>query len=346
MIKFPSIEQFRNVIRNVQYKSWMTGYYEDGNPILDQTLPLPTLRFLGTVKLHGTNAGIVYDVETDTFQYQSRERLLTLDDDNAGFMQTMVAKENVLRRVFASYMHDVSKIVLYGEWCGGNIQRGVAINGLPKMFVVFAVKTQKTPDGDFIWHDFMQDEIEDTAEHGIYSILNFPTYSIDIDFNDPESAQNCLIKITEDVENECPVGKHFGVSGVGEGLVWSCVDEGYESSKFWFKTKGEKHASTKIRKLVAIDIEAIKNAKEFVATTVTETRLEQGLDNLLREQRLPFEMSSLGNFIRWIHEDIEKEELDTITTNHLDLKQVKSVASNVARIWFIKKLNENAVITN
>ena len=26
---------------------------------------------------------------------------------------------------------------IYGEWCGGNIQKGVAINGLNKMFVIF-----------------------------------------------------------------------------------------------------------------------------------------------------------------------------------------------------------------
>ena len=50
-----------------------------------------------------------------------------------------------------------------------------------------------------------------------------------------------MIEITEAVENECPVGKHFGVSGVGEGVVWTCVSEGWNDSGTWFKVKGEAH---------------------------------------------------------------------------------------------------------
>ncbi len=46
MKKFPSIEQFRHAVRAVRDRASFNG------------TPVPTLRFRGTVKLHGTNAGI------------------------------------------------------------------------------------------------------------------------------------------------------------------------------------------------------------------------------------------------------------------------------------------------
>ena len=94
MIRFPSIEQFRTVIRHVQQQTRYVGKDENGDAIYNASKPLPTLKFRGTVKLHGTNAGIVYDFETDDFTYQSRERVLTLTQDNAGFMQWAMNHES------------------------------------------------------------------------------------------------------------------------------------------------------------------------------------------------------------------------------------------------------------
>jgi hypothetical protein len=51
-------------------------------------------------------------------------------------------------------------------------------------------------------------------EIGIYNILQFPTYEIDIDFNAPEMVQNQLIEMTVSVEDKCPVGRFFSVEGV------------------------------------------------------------------------------------------------------------------------------------
>lgn len=50
---FPEIEQFRNVIQAVKYRAQIIGKDENGVAIFDETLPLPTLKFKGTVKLHG-----------------------------------------------------------------------------------------------------------------------------------------------------------------------------------------------------------------------------------------------------------------------------------------------------
>jgi hypothetical protein len=69
----------------------------------------------------------------------------------------------------------------------------------------------------------------------------FPIHEVDIDFNYPTLSQNDIIEATLAVEKECPVGKYFGVSDIGEGIVYSCITEGYQSSDFMFKSKGELH---------------------------------------------------------------------------------------------------------
>lgn len=345
MIKFPSIEQFRNVVRHIRSHTQYVGKDEDGNAIYDQSRALPTLKFRGTVKLHGTNVGIVYDVATDSFTYQSRERVLSLTQDNAGFMLHQMKNEPIWRDVVNQAMSEIwiphvpiKKVAIFGEWCGQGIQKGVALSQLPKMFVVFAVKAVLTDDtthwlpiGDFDIH---------LPEFGVFNIDTFPTWEIDIDFKFPEIAQNKMIEITDAVEAECPVGKYFGVSGIGEGVVWTCVETDCPDSGTWFKVKGEKHSVSKVKTLAAVDVEAVATLKAFVDSVVTEARLEQGLDNLVREQLKPLEMTSMGDFIRWVYNDVVKEESDTIVASGIDQKKVGSAVANVARPWFVRKIND------
>lgn len=344
MIKFPSIEQFRNVIRHVKSHAQYVGKDENGDAIYDPSIPVPTLKFRGTVKLHGTNAGIVYDVATDTFTYQSRERVLSLTSDNAGFMLAQLKHENVWRDVAHQVTgeilphRNVTKVAIFGEWCGSGIQKGVALTQLPKMFVIFAIKAV-FDDDTTQWVDVGAIDLH-LPDSNLFNIDTFSTYEIDIDFNHPELAQNKMIEITEEVENECPVGKYFGVSGVGEGVVWTCVSDGWNSSGTWFKVKGEKHSVSKVKTLAPVDAEAAQNLKDFVDSVVTEARLEQGLDNLVREQLKPVEMSSMGDFIRWVFNDVLKEEMDTIVASQLDPKKLGGPIANKARPWFTRKVNE------
>ena len=349
IIRFPSIEQFRNVVRHVKTYAQYAGRDENGDAIIDQSKPIPTLKFRGTVKLHGTNAGIVYDVASDSFTYQSRERELSLTQDNAGFMLAQMKNEHEWRRYAIRHVEndimdhhphgpDIAKVAIFGEWCGSGIQKGVALSQLSKMFVVFAVKLVYE-DKTTRWLPIEDCHILD-RELGIFSIAWFPTYEIDIDFNHPELAQNKMIDITKEVEKECPVGKYFGVSDIGEGVVWTCITEGWNYSDTWFKVKGEAHSVSKVRTLAAVDVEAIANLKAFVDSVATEARLEQGLDNLVREQLKPLEMTSMGDFLRWVYNDIIKEEQDTIVANGIDPKKLGSAIANVARPWFVKKINE------
>lgn len=343
MYKFTSIEQFRNVIKNVKQLTSYVGKDDAGDNIYDYNRTLPVIDFEGTVKLHGTNAGIVFNMDTREITYQSRERVLSLTQDNATFMLTMMGKEKLWNNIFDSVWvpNGTRKIVVYGEWCGQGIQKGVAVSELPKMFVVFGLKVIED-ENKSQWLDVSTYSEFSQPENNIYNIYDFPTYKITIDFTKPEEAQNELIKITEAVEAECPVAYQLGVSGIGEGVVWAPVNPvGWwkHKSDLTFKVKGEKHSVSKVKTLAPIDVEAVQKASDFINSVVTEARLEQGLDNLVREQLKPFEMQSLGEFIRWVYNDIIKEEVDTIVANGFDPKKLGGPVANKARLWYINKFN-------
>lgn len=321
MKKYPSIEQLRSVVRTVKAQHDYQGKDENGEAIYKHLSNYPTLKFRGTVKLHGTNASIVL-YKDGRKEYQSRERVLSLEQDNANFMMSMLPKDTDF---LFSGIDFQDYVAVYGEWCGGNIQKGVAINGLPKMFVIFGIKA------DDKWIELPANLHNNSI--GIYNILQFPTYDVDIDFNNPELIQNKLIEDTLAVEDECPVGKYFGVSGIGEGIVYTCVT----NSELRFKSKGEKHSVSKVKTLNAVNVESMAGIQEFVDSVVTENRLEQGL-GYLAEMGISADAKNTGEFLRWVVTDVLKEETDTIVANQFDMKKVKSFVVNKARVWFLNKL--------
>ena len=352
MKKFPSIKQYRNAISAVRQHAQYVGDDENGEPICDRSVDMPVLKMIGTVKLHGTNAAIVRTTKDKSITYQSRERELSLTEDNAGFMMYMSKKTDIINSMFDRIMSSVPvplSIAIYGEWCGGNVQPHVALNQLPKMFVIFGIKayhgeTDINGDEVGVWLDTQSLKHVHSAEDKIFNIYNFPTFEVEIDFNHPELVTNKIVEMTIAVENECPVAKQLGATGIGEGLVFApAFNEGseYQHSCFWFKSKGEKHSASKCKKLMSVDVESIQAIKEFCEYAVTDARLEQGLNNLMNEQLKPFEMTSMGDFIRWVYNDIVKEETDTIVENQLDMKKLGGPIANISRKWYTEKYNNS-----
>lgn len=312
MKKYTSIDQFRNVIRTVRTQHDYKGKDESDNAIYLHDSPYPTLLFKGTVKLHGTNAGIVL-YKDGTIKYQSRERELSLQSDNAGFCTYMsgIDTSSLFEGItFNDY------VAVYGEWCGGNIQKGVGICELPKMFVIFDLVV----DGKY-YSDYYLSQHSDR----IYNINDFEKYCVAIDFNNPELVQNELIELTLKVENECPVAKAMGVSGIGEGIVFTCVSD----SSIKFKSKGEKHSSSKVKVLNSVDVERINDYKEFVEYACSENRLKQGLENVES-----LDQKNTGDFIKWVANDILKEESDTLIKNNIEWKKVAGLIAKKASEFF------------
>jgi len=343
-ISYPSIHQFRNVVKQISLHAAYIGKDENDNPIYDGTLPKPIVTFTGTVKIHGTNSSVCFNAKEGLWT-QSRSRIITPENDNAGFAAFVYSKQlaflNFIGDIQESHQIDLDRntISIYGEWCGKGIQKGVAINELLKMFVVFGAKiTPHNEEESAYWIDISNIVAEDEKDK-IYNIYQFPIYKIDIDFNDPKASQNKIIDMTLEVEAECPVAKAFGVSGIGEGIVFS---SNYKGNNYRFKSKGEKHTTSKVKKLSKVDNEKVAKINELVNIIVRPFRLEQGIQetfNTLNGGEI--DRKSLGNFIKWVVNDTIKEELDLIVEAELEPKEVSKSISILARNYFFKLEKEN-----
>lgn len=314
---FPSINQFRSTVKAERDHAAYHG------------IAPRVRRFLGTVKLHGTNAGISCMPDGEVI-YRSRSRIITPDADNHGFARHMAANHDAVCTILGSIPTNGEMATIFGEWCGAGIQAGVGISAEQKMFVVFAARV-----GDE-WID--EATIGRAPDARIFNIHDYPTWSMEIDFDKPEQAQNDLCALTEEVERECPVAKAFGHSGIGEGIVWTPADDD-RRRRFWFKVKGEKHSASKVKVLAAVDVERFRARDDLVAALVTENRLAQGMDMHINEFHRPLEMSAIGDFLRWVFNDVIKEEADTIAASGFEQKELGKGISDVAKRFYIAAVN-------
>lgn len=327
MKEFPSIDQLYHVFKRVRDRAQYNQ--------LPQS-ELPVVEVVGRVKLHGTNAGIAISGLGARPVAQSRTRKIDVTSDNAGFAMFVTAlPQDVIDRLYIEF-NPTGKgtLTLFGEWCGGNIQSGVALNECPKHFVLFGAHlSDETDDGKFLKFNY-----DYTAnEHGIYNIGQIPAYVVTIDFRkeDQTELETFLSELTNKVENECPWAKlMFNVSGIGEGLVW---DQEYPFAGFYrFKTKGEKHSvrKSKVGKVVQADPEKAKNVTECVDIILTEARMQQMVD----KYELAYTYQNIPEFLKQVCSDCAKEEIEVVIASGLEWGDVAKVIQNRARNWFLEKV--------
>jgi hypothetical protein len=167
----------------------------------------------------------------------------------------------------------------------------------------------------------------------------FPKYKVEIDFNKPQHAQANIVELVESVELECPVGKYFDVSGIGEGIVFCHYDE-HEHRDYIFKAKGQKHSSSNVKTVASVDIEKVKSIEDFIEYAVTENRLNQGIEQIFTSNNLEPNIKNTGDFLSWVSKDVIAEETDTMTNNGLDPKDIGRPLGTKARNWFISYLDK------
>lgn len=334
LFKFPSIGQFRNTVYDVNY--------HDDNSVID---------FERTVKIHGSNASIVVPLWGDkTIYAQSRNNIITPEKDNAGFARWVEDNRTVLTELLdkecaeiLGNWDDETHIVIYGEWCGEGIQKNVAVNKLPKMFVVFGYRVIFNNDledrrtASYSVSRF-EDEPLDFTNHdiGLYNIHEFGSEIVTIDFNNIIDIQSKLEADAEEVGRQCPVGTWFGVEGPGEGHVYNSVQKRYK-----FKMKSDAHKVSKKATFSDAALEEMDKIAELVDALVLVPRLEQGIE-YLKEMHIPSnDFKSMGEYISWVITDVNKEESDVISESGLSLKLVNKEIAKRARIYFQKYVNTN-----
>jgi hypothetical protein len=340
-IKYPSIEQFRTIVSNINRQVNFVGIDENGDAIYDPSIPKPILTFTSTVKLHGTNFGCSFN-NVDGLWFQSRENVITPEKDNAG--AAFAGESN--REVWLQLINQVviennvdldnNTITIYGEWVGKSIQKGVGVSNLEKSVFIFGTKISPFENPELekqISAYWVESKHLRSPENRIYNIMDYEIHTIDIDFNIPQLVQNKLIELTLAVENECPVSKAFGFPNtVGEGIVLTTE---YKGIRYLFKSKGEKHSSSKVKVMANVNVEKLESIQAFVEYAVTESRFKQGLENVFPNDE-PVNVKKMGDLIRWVVTDITKEESDTMVENGLEPKDVNSQISGKVREMFFK----------
>lgn len=311
-IKYPSIDNLKTVKKDIQK---LTG--------VEVT---PSIHFKGTVKIHGTNAGVTVSNTEEVF-YQSRNRLLSLDNDNAGFCEFASSRKDIFVDLYRTFNWfdlfgvEVRYVTFFGEWCGGNIQKGVGVSGMDKTFILFGVGGSYFEDGEI--KTLHRKIYSDYPEMGILNIDNFQTFEIDLDIMSQDSLDE-LERLTLQVEEECPVGTKLNPygNGIGEGIVWTGY---YKGCSLTFKHKGQKHqrggGSKKVSVGSGYSPEQVQAVNKFCEEALTEDRLLQGVE-YLKEMGMGTEMKNMGQYMKWVNQDILKEckvgieELET----HSDIK--------------------------
>jgi hypothetical protein len=341
-IRFPKIGQYRQVVEQIVNTSNFAGLDKNGIPIYDETKVKPTLQFLGNCKLHGSLGAISYHVDEGIWA-QSKEQIITPQNDNHGFAFFVESNKDVFLKLFEKRL-SVRKneiLTIFGEWIGKSIQKGVAISNMDKSFVIFAIKsTQLLPNSkdEVRWYRNREFNLIKSPENRIYNILDYPTWEININFNNPKSVQDQMIEITNSVEKECPFAKTFGISGIGEGVVYTSTTSKFGTLRF--KVKGEKHSgkTKKTKDRVAVDPIKMKSIEDFVNYAVHEDRLEQGLDKIFLSKGKMIDIKKLGDYLKWIVNDI-MEEMDVLKKS--DLEEAKKWFIDLFQGCYLKKLDKH-----
>lgn len=316
---WPDIGSFHNIRKTV---SKCPDILENGD----------ALSYLAKVKLDGTNAAV--QVFPDgKIVCQSRNEIITPEKDNCGFARWV--DQN--KEAWSSTATD-KHFVVYGEWCGPGVQKGVAISQIPtKSFVTFSVFYPEL--NEFV---FDPDAIAKFLPK-ISDVYVLPWYDLNVEINwfaSSEELQSIVDRINEvvhEVEKSDPwVKSVFDIDGIGEGLVFYPVSKTYRKdfSNLVFKAKGEKHKTVKQKTPVQVNPEIAESAKHYADLVLTEARLEQGA-RAISNQELVFDIKKIGQFIGWINKDLLKETQDELAASGLEWKAVQGEVSSRARNWYL-----------
>lgn len=306
--------------------------------------------FANCILVHNSNGGV--RVNNGDVRPQSREQLLSMQSDNAGFYSFCHPKFDVFRNMAEKIGSD--DITIFGEWCGGNIQKSVALNQLPKHFVIFNVWNSKAGDeGGYIGLDKLQytdDELKALNDQEIWFINQIPDYEIDIDFNDPQKGADIITEMTLKVEETCPWGAFRGVNGIGEGIVWQAVNRQFDSG-LWFKSKGVLHKGAagrkeKVYKKLSATPEHVEGVNTLLDLLLPTWRLDQGYDYISDVAGGQPTNKHTGDFLKWIHADVLKEETDRITANGLTWKDVAGAVSKRAKNYLFMRIGNFDSVEN
>lgn len=316
-VAWTEIESFHNV------RKFMKAYPENLNNN-------SAVLYRSKVKLHGTNAAVQVHLD-GTVVAQSRSAEISVANDNAGFARWLASTN-------PQDWSAAKGLIIFGEWCGPGVQKGVAISQVPqKIFVVFAARLLNDEDSLIADPDYLQGLVNNIPN--VYVLPWYNDEALTVDWNLPSeelvqttSIINGWVNAVE--ENDPWVESTFNVKGTGEGLVFYPVSQEHLGNKNFnnlvFKAKGEKHKNIKTASPAQVNPEHADTVNQFVDLVLTEARLEQGAAE-------NYDMKNIGKFLAWISTDVQKETQDELEASQLTWAQVSKAITNKARAWYVEK---------
>ncbi|RPA92386.1 hypothetical protein L873DRAFT_1817708 [Choiromyces venosus 120613-1] len=306
--------------------------------------------FRGTVKIHGTNATLVFrdcDNLADV-TIQSRNKVLVVglaNGDNHGTAEFLagVPLERLAQLVFGEKKAKFKTMVIAGEFAGKGVMKGVGISQLERFFMVFNICI------DDLWQDMGRHPGVALPQYRVFNIMQYKTFRVTINlYTDTTAVEHQMMTYTQDIGHECPVAKALGGSGPGEGIVWTMLVPIRHHNRriLGFKTKDERFLGTAYAPRIPpqtpvantmIAEESNTPVDDFVNYAVGERRLEQGVEYMM-EMGIPLKMENVNRFNRWVINDTLKEESEQMKDLKVHPTFICVKIGNLAGVWFDKYL--------
>jgi len=224
-------------------------------------------------------------------------------------------------------------IIIDCEWAGGNIQKGnAACSNTDKgayIFDYYRVVNNDTGETQYK----STEGLTPPTDKSVYLMSSFCQYELVLDFNDPSKCEEQLKELAESIEDSSPIAKfHNKSDNVGEGAYLWCD---YNSTNLRLKTKGEKHGGKPKVKREQSPIDNELSAKlSALAEKVTPTwRLTQAIT-----ETNATEMKHMGEVMKWVNQDIVKEEMPVLHEAGVEPKQLGRYVAKIVKDYYVDSI--------
>ena len=343
-IKFPSIERFENFAKTIKHSISYKDKDEEGNPIYHENIIYPTLYPVLVEKVHGTNAAVCYNKE-DGLWVQSKNNIVTPEKDNYGCAKWVEDKKDIwidlIKNIANTYSLNLSTITLtiYFEFAGKSIQQKSCVPQLEKsafIFPFFRITDNQDTDKWMLVKVEKEGVLQrlNTLNYAIYNIIEFSSESTVLDLNDIKSYNELLEEKVKTIEKHSSIGTELSQKdAIGEGLVGYIYQNNGEL--LMFKAKGEAHTKTK-KKQSKYSKELLNKLTQIAEQLTPVWRLEQAVNEVTSNPII----QNMGNIIKWVVQDIEKEEQHTLNENNITIKDISSFVSKITANWYKEYLKD------
>lgn len=261
-------------------------------------------------KIDGSNGSLWWDEEINTLKAGSRNRELTLDNDNAAFYNTMINQD-----VYITFLKKNPNYILYGEWL---VQHKIKYpDELMKQFYVFDVFDVEE-DRYLEFHEY----------HTLLSFYNIPFIPCIamINNSDLSLSEDDVLDLVQEACSQDTFLIGNDRKGKGEGVVIKNYN--------WVNRFGNKTYAKYINK----EFNDNKHKKKLVGTLefeiankyITSHLITKNIGKIETEQGRPFESDKFNMLIGRIWHDLITEEIwDILKKNKNPTINFKSLQKEV-----------------